>query len=302
MNIIIYLIIIILLLILFKNDLYDVGVSYFMKIKLLLDYKDQKYLINNFFKINPNIENINYKNFENSKNINASNKSINQYKIINMIDYKENINNVINHKDVNNNLYKILISCLNHVNLDGQKINVNDCIICDLLYSNVQSFPFFYTDVEWGIFNKSNGFQVWYLLENNDSVGNMFLLETPEVLSSSYLAFNENNIKIIEQCSKKYIKDIQNYNNSKMKYLNMKEGECLIFGQNTYHMSDFRKSKNRYAVNFRIIIKDSDGGIPININKKCLYSKNFLNKIKIKNIKFENNKIYPNMFDLMYII
>jgi hypothetical protein len=82
----------------------------------------------------------------------------------------------------------------------------------------------------------------------------------------------------------------------------MKEGECLIFGQNTYHMSDFRKSKNRYAVNFRIIIKDPDGGIPININKNCLYNKNFLNKKKFKNIKFENNKIYPDMFDLMYII
>ena len=82
----------------------------------------------------------------------------------------------------------------------------------------------------------------------------------------------------------------------------MKSGECLLFGKNTYHMSDFRKSKYRYSVNFRVIIKDSDGGIPINISKKCTYNLNFINKIKFKNIKYENGKIYPNMFDLLYIV
>ncbi len=60
----------------------------------------------------------------------------------------------------------------------------------------------------------------------------------------------------------------------------MKKGECLIFGKNLYHMSDFRKSKYRYSINSRVIIKDSDGGIRFNISnikglEKVFYLKRY---------------------------
>jgi hypothetical protein len=263
-------------------------------------FNRNKYLCKNFFKIHKNIENINYTNFINTKPINANNKSINEYKILDMKYLYDNVQNTINHNNVNENLYKILKECLKNVKVNEKDININDCAICDLLYSNVQSYPYFHSDIEWGLFNNSNGFQVWYLFENDDNVGNMFLLDTPHVIQSSFLEFEKNKIKIHNQGDTKYIKNLKD--EYSVKYLDMKKGECLIFGQNLYHMSDFRKSKNRYSLNFRVIIKDSDGGISYNSNRKCLYDTNFFLKFKYKNIKFDNKKIYPGMFDLVYIV
>ena len=133
----------------------------------------------------------------------------------------------------------------------------------------------------------------------------MFLIDTKYVLPSSYLVYGEDNIvKMYEQCGDKNIKTYVNKNDLKtnIKYLKMKSGECLLFGKNLYHMSDYSKSKYRYSLNFRVIIKDSDGGIPINDNNKCIYNSNFINKIKNKKIKYIDGKIYPNMFDLLYLV
>ena len=133
----------------------------------------------------------------------------------------------------------------------------------------------------------------------------MFLIDTEYVLPSTYLIYNEDNsVKMNNQCDDTNIKIYSNKNDLRpnTKYLQMKSGECLLFGKSLYHISDYRKSKYRYSVNFRVIIKDFDGGIPINSNKKCMYNWNFINKIKNKKIKYVNGKIYPNMFDLLYLI
>jgi hypothetical protein len=45
-----------------------------------------------------------------------------------------------------------------HININGQNINIGDCIVVDLLKSNIQTFPSIHTDIEWGIFNNSDGF------------------------------------------------------------------------------------------------------------------------------------------------
>jgi hypothetical protein len=42
-------------------------------------------------------------------------------------------------------------------------------------------------------------------------------------------------------------------------------------------------------MNFRVIITDSNGEIPVNLNNN-------------KKIKYINGKIYPKMFDQLYII
>ena len=78
----------------------------------------------------------------------------------------------------------------------------------------------------------------------------MFLIDTKYVLPSSYLVYGEDNIvKMYEQCGDKNIKTYVNKNDLKtnIKYLKMKSGECLLFGKNLYHMSDYSKSKYRYS-------------------------------------------------------
>lgn len=290
---------------LYKNKLYDFIVSLYMRLKLFFDYGYNKYFYNNFTKIFPHIKNINNENFNNTDSINADKNSINQYKIVNMIDYKYLITNIINHKNVNESFYKILKSLITHVNINGKKIDIDRCVFVDVLYSNLQSFPALHTDNEWGVFDKSDGFQVWYLYENDENIGNMYLLETDYVLPSSFLVYNEDGtVTMYDQCGDKEIKTFSDKTKLKadIKYLKMKSGECLLFGKNLYHMSDYRKSKYRYSVNFRVIIKDPDGGIPINMTNKCPYNTLFINKIKNKKIKYANGKIYPNMFDLLYMI
>lgn len=309
-NIFIFIFILIIIIIIiqyseYKHKLYDLNMWLLLNIKLLFSNTEQKYLYKNFDKIFTNIENIDSENYNNATSINVCKNCINQYKIINMIDYKYLITNVINYNDVNNNLYKILNLILSFINVNGENIDISRCIIMDLINSNLQLFPSIHTDIEWGLFDNSNCFQVWYLYENNDNVGNMFLIDTEYVIPSTYLIYNsDNTVSVNEQCSDKNIKTYSDKNDlkSNIKYLHMKSGECLIFGKNLYHMSDYRQSSNRSSVNFRVIIKDQDGGIPINLNNNCLYNKNFLERIKNKNIKFSDGKIYPKMFDLLYFI
>lgn len=287
------------------NTIYDTVLWILLKYKLSVDYNDQKYLHENFFKIFKNIKNIDSETKFNIDKVNANITSKNEYKIINMINEKNLITNIVNYQDSEKNLFELLKKILPNVHVDNKKINIEDCVIIDVLFGTVQLFPCVHTDVEWNMFNNSNGFQVWYLYENDDSVGNMFLIESDEVVSDTYLKFeDDNSVGMYEQCGYDFIKKYDNLDKlrAKVSYLNMKSGECLIFGRNLYHISDFRQSKHRFSLNFRVIIKDNDGGIPIDISKKCRYNDNLLGRIERKNIKYSNGKIYPNMFDLMYMI
>lgn len=289
-----------------KHFIYNNIIKIFLFLKKKENNKNNIYLHNNFdiiFK-NYNIEYINSNNFQNNYQINSSKDSINQYKIINLYKYYDSVTNIINNNNINQNIYNLLTEILLHVNINGKKININDCIILDLISVSGQPFTFIHTDIEWNIFNNSDVFQVWYLYYNTDIVGNMFLFDTDIVKDHSYLQYNDKNIVQHDQCTKQII-NTYNYDNVnlKIKYLNMTNGECLIFGKNLYHMSDYRNSKYRHAINFRVIIKDSDGGISLNLNKINDYN-NIPLKIKLfkNNIKIINNKIYPQMFDLINLI
>ena len=299
---------IIIIIILFNFDyIYDnLFISYF---KLKLNFtisKEDIYLHKNFDNIfkNYNIENINSNNFTNNNKVNAYRNSKNEYKIINLIKYHYLTTNIVKNINKNNNVFELVKLLLPHININGINININQCVIIDLLKSDVQTFPSIHTDIEWGIFNNSDCFQVWYLYENEETIGNMFLLDSEIVESSTFLEYKDiNKIELKDQCSKKTIKYLTNSElNPKIKYLNMVKGECLIFGKNLYHLSDFKKSKYRYSINFRVIIKDDDGGIPVNLNNDCLYNLKFKLRLFDNNIKIINNKIYPKMFDLINTI
>ena len=307
-NIISLIIVIIIIIILYNYDyIYDILFVFFLKLKLNFTIsKEDIFLHNNFNNIfkNYNIENINSDNFTNNNKVNAYRNSKNEYKIINTIKYHYLATNIVNNINKNNNIFELVKLLLPHININGINIDIDQCVIIDLLKSDVQSFPSIHTDIEWGIFNNSDGFQVWYLYDNEESIGNMFLLDSEIVESSTFLQYKDiDKFELKDQCNLKIIKYLTTTNlNPKIKYLNMVKGECLIFGKNLYHMSDFKKSKYRYSINFRVIIKDTDGGIPVNLNNNCIYTSKFKFRLFDNNIKVINNKIYPKMFDLINII
>lgn len=302
---VIFIILIIITSIIISNiNIYDIFFNISLRAYKYISYDKNIMLHKNFYKIFKNIENINSKNFNKYDKVNVAKNSINQYKIIDIRNKHFFMENIMENIDINESLYQFLQICLKNIILDGQNVNIDDCVIVDLLKTNIQPFPSIHTDIEWGIFDKSNGFQVWYLYENDEDIGNMFLFETNNVMSSTHLLYDKKGISVRDQCDNKILKKYKNYDdiNISVKYLNMHKGECLIFGKNLYHMSDFRKSLNRKCINFRVIIKDKDGGIPINFKKKCGYNKLFKLRLNKNSIKIFNNKIYPDMFELINLI
>jgi hypothetical protein len=127
----------------------------------------------------------------------------------------------------------------------------------------------------------------------------MFILDTPQVVPSTSLKFDKNAVRVHEQCSDIFLHDLdESVYTDRMRYLNMSEGECLIFGKSLYHMSDFRKQSKRVCLNFRVIIKDPDGGVPVNLDYKCSYNNLFKKRIK-KYLR--NGKIYLDRYELLNI-
>jgi hypothetical protein len=59
-----------------------------------------------------------------------------------MIDNIDLVTDIINHKNVNNNIYKLLEVFLQHVNINGTKIDINRCIVVDILYSNISKYTY----------------------------------------------------------------------------------------------------------------------------------------------------------------
>ena len=286
-------IIVILILIINYKKIFDYLENFYISYNLKYNYIDQKWLHDNFFLFN--VKNININN-QSKKSVNINKYEKNQYKII-KLDKQNEVKEIFNSNNVQFNLDTLLIKMLEHVNLDGSCISLDDCVIVDILKAKGSYFPSLHTDIEWGVFDKSDGFQIWYLYENELDYGNMFILDTPEVIPASNIIFNKDEIKIVEQCSKKIIKylDKSIYSHN-MQYLDMKKGECLIFGKSLYHMSDFKNQPNRRCLNFRVVIKDKDGGIPINLKNICMYN-SLINMRLRKYIK--NDKIYCERHDII---
>ncbi len=269
MNITLFIIIFTIILILFllfrlitnyKQFYYDYILNYITNSWL---YKS-KYFINNFEKsISPFYKGeINFENTFN-KNINIRNK--NEYTILNKCYTKNILNDLRNINSDNIVLTNLLKKILNHTNIDGKKINYEDCIIIDVLNAKGSYFPSFHTDIEWNAFNNNEGFQVWILLEEDEKIkpnGKMFILETSLVEPAKTLDITENSV-IISDCditfknNKKKFKSLHEIN-PKIKYLNSKVGEIFIMTKNVFHMSDPRHPEtNRRAINFRVVIKNN---------------------------------------------
>ena len=294
---------VIIIVILHRNNIYEQVVETSNNIRLKYFYDKQLHFTNNFFIKFHNIININSNNFPQSHRVNISKNKKNEYSICNLIDQKTLVTNIINYKDRTTSLYNLIKKILPLIHINNTSIDINRCVVVDLIQSANQPFPTFHTDIEWGVFNQSDGFQIWYLYENEDSVGNMFILDTEYVMPSTYLYFGtDDSVEIRQMCGDSPLIKYPHYTNINptVKYLDMSPGECLIFGKNLYHRSDHRVAKKRRAITFRVIITDPDGGIGINNNvPDCAYSKNFNGRLAINGIKKSGNRIFPKMFDLI---
>jgi hypothetical protein len=293
---------------LFSNLLETNGINYHTVDKELLGIIKKKYLnpITKFF----------YKEIHKISNLYNSCES--NHNLLTSKDYNHNIN--INDADyvILDNLKieysldkpKLFVIELVKQILDKKIINDNNKIITmdqiviqDYLESNTLNqesvtFAEFHTDFNWILFDKSTkGFQIWYLIENNEDCGNMFLYETNEIKDYPYLIDNYDDTTHKSKLIKNNLIDaVLKYKNyfdeididfTKFKYLNIKNGECLVMSKHQPHSTDLRRNNKKkfIALNFRVIIKNEDGSIDLN----PVYS----NTYNVKNTQYKiKNKLY----------
>lgn len=176
----------------------------------------------------------------------------------------------------NEKAIEILKKILPNVKAD---LTLDDICLVDVFDFTGSYFPSAHTDLEWVTFQDAPGFQVWYLNynKNENNYGNMFLLENDYLYKKYsntplYLRAHKNKIRVLRNVPDAlFTANAQVYDeipldqfkeNTKVKYLNYVAGDCLVFSKGVIHMSDYRgNTKNRQAINFRVIIKNKDGSI-----------------------------------------
>lgn len=160
----------------------------------------------------------------------------------------------------------LLTSILPHVHVRGTPVKLEDCVVVDVLAETGAYFPSFHTDVEWNSY-PGDGFQVWYLVDHDGGPsGNMFIWENPpETSESTFVRAIDNSTELQALSHRDHALIKCKTNAMPVKYLDFKPGDCFVFGQNLYHMSDFRATQTtRYAINFRVLVRRCDGSIPTN--------------------------------------
>jgi hypothetical protein len=215
----------------------------------------------------------NFNIFGSIENINANTT----YRKIIEIDTKYKNNYTITHLGLNlnsnnlkskKNIKKILKHILPHIRYKGKCIKKENCIVMDILDAPGAYFPIIHTDIEWGMTNRI-GFQVWYLHKKSsckNNYGNMFIFETYDELSekTTNIYYDTNEKQIIRKNYQTGDSNYINPNDINVKYLDMREGDCLIFSSNVQHLSDWRlKNNDRVALNFRVIIDERKSNMPI---------------------------------------
>lgn len=235
-----------------------------------------------------------------NKNININRTVKNEYSLLDKSITNGLLNNLKLKKPSNVTLDALIDRVIKYVHFDGKPVKTEDLIILDVLTVPGNYYPFFHTDIEWGTFCKSNGFQIWILLEEDEEIkprGNMFIMETDVVKPATTISIlNKNEISMVKNGGpllfptsiKKY--DSLSEIDPKIKYLNAKIGEVFLMNPSVYHCSDpIVKNTTRRAINLRILHKPS---LELSI---CDFNNNYTNVIRSKhNFKCKNNFCYTN--------
>ena len=97
----------------------------------------------------------------------------NQYTVLDVkIDKSKSL-----HKMAKNVLHNILKD--KYVLVNNKPVNFKDCVLLDVVDVTSIIFSGFHTDVEYFTFT-GPAFNVWYLIENCENYGNMFILESSD--------------------------------------------------------------------------------------------------------------------------
>jgi len=234
--------------------------------------------------------------FSAEKKIDASRNVIGNYKIIDLKQHTKELKNLFIKDELNTSpqaygvVDDLVKDILPHIAVGERKLKLDDCLYYSLGGGKGAPITHIHSDTDWLQFPDADGFQFWFLLENLEETGNMFVVDTPlqggndlpecfdfkgdgtvhrELLAATHGQIPINIIKNIDDCKFTF------------KYLDMKAGECLLFSKRQLHMSDprptlERKFSNRLAVHMRIIIKNPGS----------------------KSIKFWPNHVYKDRYPL----
>ena len=169
--------------------------------------------------------------------------------------------------------FLVLDVVLPNIHRDRSLVSLEQLVYYDLMRERGGYFPFIHWDTDWLQFPEADGFQIWYLLEENDEEGgNMFMVKTDDLRdddpSVRYLPTKTGGIiKTLHDINspENPLKLFSSVNDSglEFQYLDMHAGDCLIFSKRTLHMSDPRpflagKPRKRLALNFRVIVRDKE--------------------------------------------
>lgn len=180
-----------------------------------------------------------------------------------------NLNCKTGRQEAGDILDRLLGDLLPHLKVRGDSPKLQDCVYFSMQKERGAYFPVIHWDSDWLQFPDADGFQLWYLLENEEPTGNMFMVETeelkPDDMPVRFLPTMEggcikthHNLILPEFAIKTY----NQFSDCKLqfKYLNMIPGDCMVMSKRTLHMSDPRPTLagmtvNRLAVNVRVIIQ-----------------------------------------------
>lgn len=219
---------------------------------------------------------------------------INQYTVLNLnIDESMSLNMMA--KTCLKNIIKS-----EKIILNNKPVRFKDCVFVDIIDTSNANLNGFHTDVEYSYFT-GNAFNVWYLIENNENYGNMYLIESDDYkkkYTPCVVVNNESNS--IDLCSysmystllKKKRKKVGTLNNFKVVYTDIKNGDCLVMSKHVLHRGDEKRNNNVKGFHFRVLVKNDDGSID--------YNKHYKSTNKFPNHRWdkENKKIFGvELFD-----
>lgn len=230
-----------------------------------------------------------------NKNININRTIKNEYSLLDK-NITNGLLNDLKHVTPSNVTLDALINrVVKYIHFDGKPVNIDDLTILDVLTAPGNYFPFFHTDIEWGTFCNSNGFQIWILLEEDEEIkprGNMFIMETDIVEPAHTInILKKNEVSVVKLGRSLFFPDvIKKYNSldeldPKIKYLNAKIGEVFLMNPSVFHCSDpIVKNSTRRAINLRIL------HTPNNDLSICDLKNPYTSIIRSKhNVKCDNN-------------
>ncbi len=224
--------------------------------------------------------NISVKDFDANKPVDVSSDAVGQYKLINATAHLWSLRKAVDLHETGQSapifkaLDSLLISLLPHIRRDQLSVALQELVYFDMFYERGAYFPLVHTDGNWLQFPGADGFQVWYMMEENDNDGgNMFMAHTNDLhkddLPVIYVQSDDGTImKRINDFDRSLDNDIPvktfssfNETGLEFRYLDMHAGDCLIFSKRTLHVSDPRPflaglSVKRRALNVRIVLRD----------------------------------------------